>query len=911
VLSNTLVCAGRNYLFLLLMAALAGGAQADTTLNFEGFPDSTILTTQYSGLTFTNAIILTSGISLDEFEFPPHSGVNVVSDNNGPMTIDFSSPITTFSGYFTYLEPLSLDAFNASSSLIASASSEFSNNEALSGDLGSSPSEFIKLGFAAGISSITITGDPLGSSFTMDDITYTSGTSTIPEPRALPVVFVGMIIIFLRSWLVRFASRRRQPATSLEASLLFAEAFRHRVTARLKGVRAVTLNHAVPLFCLCCVMLLGISNSAWGAAPVGAPSVSPAALNTGTATLVFVTESLRDPSLIPASVEVQQISASGQVLAILGLLNDAGENGDLVAGDHVYSGNVVINAPATEGTVYIRVSYALLGSLRRSVSPVVALNVVPSGVPTAFAPPDVSQVATDVNTGLQIISNEVVACFSNAATSSQIQAIVSTVGGTLIGSLAFLGKCYQIQLPTSSAAGVASAITTLLAEPMVVSADPDNILSLEGPACTGLPTCGSLSYNSLNLSFAQTINTGADEIVAVLDTGRDKNNTILASHVLGGFDETGSGTVQDTNGHGTWVTSILAAVAPSARILPIKTSNGFGTYTQFAAGIGDAIASGAIIINISSGGFGHPAYFANAIAEATSRDIVVVAAAGNEGVDTKEYPAAFTGVISVGAVNSSDVRLSAADGCLKSAGSPPVYEASNFGNWVSIAAPGFQTPGSGIPTFGLNNTTDYVCGTSFAAPFVAGTAALIESTYPDLTSSQILTQLQSTALPIPFIAGKDTCPSQPCNQDLGSGRLDPVAALGTIRFTRSTAIGFGEPQTVDVTVDNGSATLYSGSISTSGQSTGCEVVTVSNPPCIVDIPFNFGALASGTYTLTIHLPPSTSDVFFTLLSTVPGPSDLIFTGVISGSGTISSPTTASGALFGFSINTIRFGLTKN
>ncbi len=70
---------------LLLMVALLGlGSSAKasaTTLNFEGFPGSTILTTQYPGLTFSNTIILTSGISLNEFEFPPHSGVSVVSEN--------------------------------------------------------------------------------------------------------------------------------------------------------------------------------------------------------------------------------------------------------------------------------------------------------------------------------------------------------------------------------------------------------------------------------------------------------------------------------------------------------------------------------------------------------------------------------------------------------------------------------------------------------------------------------------------------------------------------------------------------------------------------------------------------------------------------------------------------------------
>jgi hypothetical protein len=171
----------------LVGLSVAGVASA-TTLNFEGLPDSTILTTQFPGLTFSNTIILTSGISLNEFEFPPHSGVNVASDNNGPITIDFSTPITDFSGYFTYFEPLTLDGFDSSDTEVASVASAFSTNDALFGDPGSSPNEFIQLSNAGGMSSVTITGDPGGGSFTMDDITY---ISAVPEPRSIPLLITG------------------------------------------------------------------------------------------------------------------------------------------------------------------------------------------------------------------------------------------------------------------------------------------------------------------------------------------------------------------------------------------------------------------------------------------------------------------------------------------------------------------------------------------------------------------------------------------------------------------------------------------------------------------------------------------------------------------------------------------------
>jgi len=186
--------------FAALLALTATAKAAAITLDFEGFPDSTILATQYPGLTFTNAIILTAGISLNEFEFPPRSGVNVVSDNGGPMTIDFSTPVTSFGGYFTYLEPLTLDAFNAGNNQVASTKSLFSDNLAClagppcSGDSGSSPNEFLQMSDAGGISSVTITGDPAGGSFTLDDATYVTAMKTaVPEPGTVLLLLIGTI----------------------------------------------------------------------------------------------------------------------------------------------------------------------------------------------------------------------------------------------------------------------------------------------------------------------------------------------------------------------------------------------------------------------------------------------------------------------------------------------------------------------------------------------------------------------------------------------------------------------------------------------------------------------------------------------------------------------------------------------
>src|SRR3954469_10391595 len=83
-----------------------------TTINFDSLSDSEAVTNQFAGVTFSNAIALTAGISLNEFDFPPRSGNNVVSDDGGAMSITFASPLSNFGGYFTYDHMLTIEAFN-------------------------------------------------------------------------------------------------------------------------------------------------------------------------------------------------------------------------------------------------------------------------------------------------------------------------------------------------------------------------------------------------------------------------------------------------------------------------------------------------------------------------------------------------------------------------------------------------------------------------------------------------------------------------------------------------------------------------------------------------------------------------------------------------------------------------------
>jgi hypothetical protein len=181
-------------------------ADISTTIDFETFPDSTPIldstpiTTQFPGITFTNATVISAGISLNEFETPPHSGTNVAFDDGGPISILFATPITSFSGFFTYYEPLAINSFDASNNQVADATSAYSINVGCDpgpiclGDPGSAPNEYLQVSAPGGMVSVTITGDPLGSSFVMDDITYTTPTS-VPEPAAIGFMAGGMLAL--------------------------------------------------------------------------------------------------------------------------------------------------------------------------------------------------------------------------------------------------------------------------------------------------------------------------------------------------------------------------------------------------------------------------------------------------------------------------------------------------------------------------------------------------------------------------------------------------------------------------------------------------------------------------------------------------------------------------------------------
>lgn len=160
---------------VIVLGAVFQTAHAQTLLNFENLNDGVAVTTQYSGVAFSNALALTAGFSLDQLEYPPHSGKNVITDNGGPITITFSTAVSAFSGYFTHSKPITIDAFDIGNQIVATSSSK--NNAGISGT--TPPNELLAVS-GTNIVKVVITGNPAGNSVVADDLSYTNAGPVAP-----------------------------------------------------------------------------------------------------------------------------------------------------------------------------------------------------------------------------------------------------------------------------------------------------------------------------------------------------------------------------------------------------------------------------------------------------------------------------------------------------------------------------------------------------------------------------------------------------------------------------------------------------------------------------------------------------------------------------------------------------------
>jgi len=236
----------------------------------------------------------------------------------------------------------------------------------------------------------------------------------------------------------------------------------------------------------------------------------------------------------------------------------------------------------------------------------------------------------------------------------------------------------------------------------------------------------------------ETGSRGSGVVVAVLDTGVNTEHPDLEDNLVEGYNFVDKNSdVTDLDGHGTMVAGIIAAVAnnslgivgvaPEVKIMPLKvlTSEG-GNWVDLDLAILYAVNHGAKVITMSLGGKYSLLGAATeaAIKYAYQQGCVLIAAAGNDNSSESFYPAAYDEVIAVSAINQNDARA----------------DFSNYGSYIDLCAPGVD-----ILSTMLNETYAYGSGTSFAAPFVAGVAALLLSKYPSLTPQEVAETLYEQA----------------------------------------------------------------------------------------------------------------------------------------------------------------------
>ncbi len=251
---------------------------------------------------------------------------------------------------------------------------------------------------------------------------------------------------------------------------------------------------------------------------------------------------------------------------------------------------------------------------------------------------------------------------------------------------------------------------------------------------------------------AWTVKLGSPSVVvAVVDTGvwwthQDIQANMWVNPADGtthGYDFINGDTnpMDESSGvyHGTGVAGVIAAIIDNGqdiagtaqvKVMALRALglNGQGSSLNTSQAIRWAAQNGAKIINLSLGTnetFGGPTDIQLAIDYAWSRGALVVAAAGNAGTGTLDYPARLSNVVSVAAIDETGLKASF----------------SNYGPGLDLAAPGDR-----ILTLDGNNQVHYLTGTSFAAPFVTGAAALLLSADPALTNVELWNILNSTAV---------------------------------------------------------------------------------------------------------------------------------------------------------------------
>ncbi|QQS59380.1 S8 family serine peptidase [Candidatus Peregrinibacteria bacterium] len=396
-------------------------------------------------------------------------------------------------------------------------------------------------------------------------------------------------------------------------------------------------------------------------------------------------------------------------------------------------------------------------------------------------------------------------------------------------------------------------ISALQGDAEVESVQPNYIY--QATAQTKFWNIGNDKNSGVNADLVWGDSTGAGVVVAIVDSGIDWDHPdLVANHwtnagetnCTDGIDNDSNGYIDDCDGwdfigsnyttpaddnspndyygHGTHVAGTVAevnntvglvGVAPGASLMAVKAldDSGFGTTASIVDAVGYAVENGADVINMSLGASVGDSLLETAVNDAFSAGVVVVAAAGNSGGTSPHYPAAYTSVVAVGAVDSSNLLASF----------------SSHGSWVDVVAPGVAiastypehlTPPGYLPYA-------YMDGTSMATPHVSGLAALYLQAHPSATPTEVRDAIRAGTV------------------DLGDPGVDTTFSYG---LADAPSIVYGKAGAGDLVINE---LAWAGS----SASTSDEWIEIRN---VRNVPTNVGAFeltqSAGTETLMVKIP---------------------------------------------------------
>lgn len=306
---------------------------------------------------------------------------------------------------------------------------------------------------------------------------------------------------------------------------------------------------------------------------------------------------------------------------------------------------------------------------------------------------------------------------------------------------------------------------------------PDESLSSpEGGGAT-IPLGGDLFASAvatqpelarIGLAAAHDRATGVGVRIALLDTGVLPDHPLLVGRleagghdyvdgdstptdVANGRDDDGDGLVDEGHGHGSFVASLILAVAPDARLIAFRVldSDSRGKASWIASAIARAADLGVDVINLSAGMDTRVQVVKDATNYARDRGVLVIASAGNTGTRSVTFPAALSDGVSVTSVDVTDRRA----------------DFASYGDDVDLAAPGVELIGAYPNVRGATRWS----GTSFSAALVTGGFALVRQAFPGLSAEAIVQRLEDRSVDIEAL-------NPGIGDELGMGRLDLDAA---------------------------------------------------------------------------------------------------------------------------------------